>query len=285
MKGIVLAGGTGSRLWPLTLATSKQLLPVYDKPMIYYPISTLMLAGIREILIITTKQDQQAFIALLGDGSQIGMDFQYVIQPEPKGLAQALILGEDFLAGESCALILGDNIFYGVGLGNQLSKYSNIDGAAIFATKVSNPEEYGVVNFDENGLALDIEEKPTSPKSNFAIPGIYFYDKNAPKYAKDLKPSKRNELEISDLNKVYLQKGKLHVSVLERGTAWLDTGTYKSLHEASSFVQLLEYRQGLKIGCIEEIAWMKKYINQKQLLELSKKFNKSGYGEYLANLE
>jgi glucose-1-phosphate thymidylyltransferase len=285
VKGIVLAGGTGSRLWPITLTTSKQLLPVYDKPMIYYPISTLMLAGIREILIITTPHDKQSFMNLLGDGSQIGMNFQYIIQPEPKGLAQALILAEEFLDGQPCALILGDNIFYGTGLGNQLEKFTNIDGAAIFATKVSNPSEYGVVNFDKKGTALDIEEKPTKPKSNFAIPGLYFYDKHASCYAKELKPSKRNELEITDLNRIYLQKSQLQVCVLERGTAWLDSGTAKSLLDASRFVQLIEDRQGLKIGCIEEIAWRKKYISSEQLLGLAQKLLKSSYGEYLANLE
>ena len=285
MKGIVLAGGTGSRLWPITLTTSKQLLPVYDKPMIYYPISTLMLAGIREILIITTPHDKQSFMDLLGDGSQIGMNFQYIIQPEPKGLAQALILAEEFLDGQPCALILGDNIFYGTGLGNQLEKFTKIDGAAIFATKVSNPSEYGVVNFDKKGTALDIEEKPTKPKSNFASPGLYFYDKHASCYAKELKPSKRNELEITDLNRIYLQKSQLQVCVLERGTAWLDSGTAKSLLDASRFVQLIEDRQGLKIGCIEEIAWRKKYISSEQLLGLAQKLLKSSYGEYLANLE
>ena len=285
MKGIVLAGGTGSRLWPITLTTSKQLLPVYDKPMIYYPISTLMLAGIREILIITTPHDKQSFINLLGDGSQIGLKFQYIIQPEPKGLAQALILAEEFLDGQSCALILGDNIFYGAGLGNQLEGFTSIAGAAIFATKVSNPSEYGVVNFDNVGKALEIEEKPTKPKSSFAIPGLYFYDKYASGYAKELKPSKRNELEITDLNRIYLQKGQLQVCILERGTAWLDSGTTRSLLDASRFVQLIEDRQGLKIGCIEEIAWRKKYITSEQLLGLAQKLHKSSYGEYLANLE
>ena len=284
MKGIVLAGGTGSRLWPLTLATSKQLLPVYDKPMIYYPISTLMLAGIREILIITTPQDQKAFKNLLGDGSEIGMDFQYTIQPKPEGLAQALILAEPFLDGHSCALILGDNIFYGTGLGEQLAKFTDVKGATIFATKVSNPEDYGVVFFDEQGIVLEIEEKPTKPKSNYAIPGLYFYDEKATSYAKQIKPSKRNELEISDLNEIYLQKGALHVSILERGTAWLDTGTFKNLQNASNFVQLLEDRQGLKIGCIEEIAWRKNFITDEKLLQLSKKYGSSKYGEYLAAL-
>jgi glucose-1-phosphate thymidylyltransferase len=253
--------------------------------MIYYPISTLMLAGIREILIITTPHDKQLFIDLLGDGSQIGMNFQYIIQPEPKGLAQALILAEEFLDGKPCALILGDNIFYGTGLGNQLENFTNIDGAAIFATKVSNPSEYGVVSFDKNGAALEIEEKPNKPKSNFAIPGLYFYDKHASGYAKELKPSKRNELEITDLNRIYLQKSQLQVCVLERGTAWLDSGTAKSLLDASRFVQLIEDRQGLKIGCIEEIAWRKKYISSEQLLGLAQKLLKSSYGEYLANLE
>lgn len=285
MKGIVLAGGTGSRLWPITLTTSKQLLPVYDKPMIYYPISTLMLAGIREILIIATPHDKQSFINLLGDGSQLGMKFQYIVQPEPKGLAQALILAEEFLDGQSCALILGDNIFYGAGLGNQLENFTSVAGAAIFATKVSNPSEYGVVNLDDEGKALEIEEKPTKPKSNFAIPGLYFYDKYASGYAKELKPSKRNELEITDLNRIYLQKGQLQVCILERGTAWLDSGTTRSLLDASRFVQLIEDRQGLKIGCIEEIAWRKKYITSKQLLGLAQKLHKSSYGEYLANLE
>jgi glucose-1-phosphate thymidylyltransferase len=244
-----------------------------------------MLAGIREILIITTPRDKQSFIDLLGDGSQIGMSFQYIIQPEPKGLAQALILAEEFLDDQPCALILGDNIFYGTGLGNQLESFTKIDGAVIFATKVSNPSEYGVVSFDKNGAALEIEEKPTKPKSDFAIPGLYFYDKYATGYAKELKPSKRNELEITDLNRIYLQKGQLQVCVLERGTAWLDSGTTRSLLDASRFVQLIEDRQGLKIGCIEEIAWRKKYISSEQLLKLAQKLLKSSYGEYLANLE
>ena len=285
MKGILLAGGTGSRLWPLTAGTSKQLLPIYDKPMIYYPISTLMLAGIRDVLIITTPQDQQAFINLLGDGSQIGMNFQYIIQPEPKGLAQGLILAERFLDGQSCAFILGDNIFYGTGLGNQLAQFRNIEGAALFATKVSNPSDYGVINFNSEGVALEIEEKPPIPKSNFAIPGLYFYDKNATNYAKELEPSTRGELEITDLNRIYLQKKQLKVCVLERGTAWLDTGTAKNMLDASRFVQIVEERQGLKIGCIEEIAWRKKYITHDQLLNLGNKLNKSSYGEYLVSLE
>jgi glucose-1-phosphate thymidylyltransferase len=284
MKGIVLAGGTGSRLWPITHSVSKQLLPVYDKPMIYYPISTLMLAGIREILVITTAHDQQSFQGLLGNGNQIGMSFQYMVQSEPKGLAEALILGEEFLDGQCCALILGDNIFYGTGLGNQLEHFINPSGAVIFATQVSNPTDYGIVEFDRNGVVLDIQEKPILPKSNFAVPGLYFYDKNASEYAKQLSPSKRNELEITDLNRVYLQKGELKVEILERGTAWLDTGTFASLLSANNFVQILNERQGIKIGCIEEIAWRKKYIDDKQLKSLANKLMKSDYGKYLDSL-
>ena len=284
MKGIVLAGGTGSRLWPITHSVSKQLLPVYDKPMIYYPISTLMLAGIREILVITTAHDQHSFQGLLGNGNQIGMSFQYMVQSEPKGLAEALILGEEFLDGQSCALILGDNIFYGTGLGTQLENFINPSGAVIFATQVSNPTDYGIVEFDRNGVVLDIQEKPILPKSNFAVPGLYFYDNKASEFAKQLSPSKRNELEITDLNRVYLQKGELKVEILERGTAWLDTGTFASLLSASNFVQILNERQGIKIGCIEEIAWRKKYIDDKQLKNLAKKLMKSDYGKYLDSL-
>ena len=244
-----------------------------------------MLAGIREILIITTPQDQKSFMNLLGDGSQIGMSFQYIIQPEPKGLAQALILAEKFLDHQPCALILGDNIFYGSGLGNQLTQFDNIVGATIFATKVSDPSQYGVISFDQKGNAQEIEEKPKVPKSNFAIPGLYFYDKNATEYAKKLKPSKRNELEITDLNRIYLEKGTLQVCVLERGTAWLDTGSFKSLLDASKFVQIIEERQGLKIGCIEEIAWRKKFISNEELLSLIRKYENTSYGNYLAALE
>jgi glucose-1-phosphate thymidylyltransferase len=282
MKGIVLAGGSGTRLYPLTIAVSKQLMPVYDKPMIYYPLSTLMLAGIREILIITTPEDQEGFKKLLGDGSQIGCRFEYVVQPRPEGLAQAFILGEEFIGSDAVALVLGDNIFYGSGMGTLLKNKVNPDGAVVFAYQVGDPERYGVVEFDINYKVLSIEEKPPEPKSNFAVPGLYFYDNDVVAMAKGMKPSPRGELEITDINKMYLEKGKLEVGVLDRGTAWLDTGTFDSLQEAGQFIEVIEKRQGLKIGCIEEIAYRLGFINKTQLEALADKYMKSGYGKYLA---
>ena len=284
MKGIILAGGSGTRLYPLTIAVSKQLMPVYDKPMIYYPLSTLLLAGIREILIITTPHDQEGFIKLLGDGSQLGCNIQYKIQPSPDGLAQAFVLGEEFIGEDSVALVLGDNIFYGAGLPELLTSKTNVQGGCVFAYQVSDPERYGVVEFDDQLKAISIEEKPEHPKSNFAVPGLYFYDNSVVEIAKNLKPSPRGELEITDVNRVYLEQGNLEVGVMSRGTAWLDTGTFDSLHEASEFVKVLEKRQGFKISCIEEIAYKKGFINEEQLLEAAKKYGKSGYGGYLKNL-
>ena len=284
MKGIILAGGSGTRLYPLTIAVSKQLMPVYDKPMIYYPISTLLLAGIREILIITTPHDRGAFQRLLGDGSQIGCKFEYKVQPSPDGLAQAFILGEKFIGNDSVALVLGDNIFYGTGLPALLESKTQVKGGCVFAYQVSDPERYGVVEFDADQKAISIEEKPLQPKSNYAVPGLYFYDNSVVNYAKSLKPSARGELEITDINKIYLEKGELEVGVMSRGTAWLDTGTFDSLHEASEFVKVLEKRQGFKISCIEEIAYKKGFINEEQLSESAKKYGKSGYGNYLKSL-
>lgn len=284
MKGILLAGGTGSRLHPITLGISKQLTPVYDKPMIYYPISTLMLAGIQDILIITTPQDQAQFQRLLGDGSQFGVNFSYVVQPSPDGLAQAFLLGEEHIGQESVSLVLGDNIFYGPGLGNQLRKYSNVDGAAVFGYRVADPTAYGVVEFDENFKAISIEEKPHAPKSDYAIPGLYFYDNNVVEYAKNIKPSPRGELEITDLNRTYLEQGKLQVEVLPRGTAWLDTGTFDSLADASSFIRTVQARQGLSIGSPEEIGWRMGWISDEKLEEMAQPLVKSGYGQYLLNL-
>lgn len=284
MKGIILAGGSGTRLYPLTIAVSKQLMPVYDKPMVYYPLSTLMLAGIREILIITTPEDQAAFRKLLGDGSQIGCSFEYVIQPKPEGLAQAFILGADFLGNEPAALVLGDNIFYGSGMGTLLRNKVNPDGAVVFAYQVHDPERYGVVEFDKNNRVLSIEEKPSKPKSNFAVPGLYFYDNNIVDIAKAIKPSHRGELEITDINKVYLEQGRLEVGVLDRGTAWLDTGTFDSLIEAGEFIEVIEKRQGLKIGCIEEIAYRNGWIDDAQMEKLAQVYFKSGYGVYLKKL-
>jgi glucose-1-phosphate thymidylyltransferase len=284
MKGIILAGGSGTRLYPITLGVSKQLMPIYDKPMIYYPLSTLMMAGIREVLIISTPQDLPRFRDLLGDGSRLGMRFEYVVQEVPNGLAQAFVLGADFIGDDHVALILGDNIFYGYGMGNLLDAHTNPDGGVVFAYHVSDPERYGVVEFDKTGKAISIEEKPTQPKSNYAVPGLYFYDNEVVKIAQELKPSARGEYEITDVNKVYLERGKLQVAKLDRGTAWLDTGTFKSLMQASQFVEVLEQRQGLKVGCIEEIAWRKGFIDDVKLKEIAEPLLKSGYGTYLMKL-
>lgn len=284
MKGIVLAGGSGTRLYPLTLAVSKQLMPVYDKPMIYYPISVLMEAGINEILIITTPEDSNSFKELLGDGSQLGCKFEYAIQEVPNGLAQAFVIGEKFIGDGKVALILGDNIFYGTGLEDLLQENTNPIGGIVFAYHVSDPERYGVVEFDKNNKALSIEEKPQHPKSNYAVPGLYFYDNDVIEIAKNLELSERGEYEITDINKKYLEKEMLKVGILDRGTAWLDTGTHDSLMQASQFVQVIEERQGLKIGCLEEIAYRKGFINKEQLKKIAKPLIKSGYGIYLMNI-
>ncbi|MFZ1799412.1 MAG: glucose-1-phosphate thymidylyltransferase RfbA [Chitinophagaceae bacterium] len=284
MKGIILAGGSGTRLYPITKAISKQIIPVYDKPMIYYPLSVLMLAGIREILIITTPDDASQFQRLLGDGNNLGCSFSYAVQMIPNGLAQAFVIGKTFIGNDKVALILGDNIFYGSGFSKLVQSFNNIQGAAIFAYEVRDPERYGVVAFDENLQAISLEEKPERPASNYAVPGLYFYDNSVVEVAENLSPSARGEYEITDVNKIFLQQKKLQVGLMNRGTAWLDTGTFDSLSEAGEFVKVIEKRQGQKIGCIEEVAYRMGFINKEQLLKLAAEYEKSGYGEYLRNL-
>lgn len=285
MKGIILAGGSGTRLYPITKGISKQLMPIYDKPMIYYPLSVLMLAGIKEILIITTPEDSSQFQRLLGDGSEIGCSFSYAVQAVPNGLAQAFVIGEQFVGTDKVALVLGDNIFYGAGFSKLVQSFNNVTGAAVFAYEVHDPERYGVVEFDAHFKALSIEEKPKQPKSNYAVPGLYFYDNSVIEIAKNIVPSARGEYEITDVNRVYLEKGLLNVGVMSRGTAWLDTGTFDSLSDASEFVRVIEKRQGQKIGCIEEIAYRMGFISHEQLVELANKYAKSGYGEYLRKVK
>ncbi|RLP08559.1 glucose-1-phosphate thymidylyltransferase RfbA [Propionibacterium australiense] len=284
MRGIILAGGTGSRLHPITMATSKQLVPVYDKPMIYYPLSTLMFAGIREILVITTPQDSAAFARLLGDGSAFGISLQYAVQASPAGLAQAFTIGADFIGGDKASLVLGDNIFYGPGLGTRLASNTDVNGAAIFGYWVADPQAYGVVEVNDNGMAVSIEEKPERPKSNLAVPGLYFYDNDVVAYARDLKPSARGELEITDINRLYMAANRLHVEVLPRGTAWLDTGTFDSLNDASNFVRTIQARQGLHVGCPEEAGWRNGWLDDEVLLRRADELAKSGYGDYLRQL-
>ncbi len=285
MKGIILAGGSGTRLYPITKGISKQLMPIYDKPMIYYPLSVLMLAGIKEVLIITTHEDSAQFQKLLGDGNEIGCSFSYAVQHVPNGLAQAFVIGEEFIGNDKVALVLGDNIFYGAGFSKLVQSFSNINGAAIFAYEVNDPERYGVVEFDANKKAITIEEKPTQPKSNYAVPGLYFYDNSVVNIAKNIAPSTRGEYEITDVNRVYLQNGTLNVGVMNRGTAWLDTGTFDSLHDACEFVRVIEKRQSQKIGCIEEVAYRMGFIDREQLLVLADKYEKSGYGTYLRHIK
>jgi len=284
MKGIILAGGSGTRLYPITRAISKQLMPIYDKPMIYYPLSVLMQADIKDVLIITTPEDNESFRRLLGDGAELGCSFTYAIQEKPNGLAQAFVIGEKFIGKDKVALILGDNIFYGTGFSELIRSFNDVSGAAIFAYPVADPERYGVVEFDEDLKAISIEEKPSQPKSNFAVPGLYFYDNHVIEIAKNLKPSPRGEYEITDINKYYLEQGDLHVGVMDRGTAWLDTGTFDSLSDASEYVRVIEKRQATKIGCIEEVAYRRGFINDDQLKVLVKKYIKSGYGLYLETL-
>ena len=284
MRGIILAGGSGTRLWPITKGISKQLMPIYDKPMIYYPLSTLMMAGIKEILIITTPEYNEQFRALVGNGDDLGIRLEYAVQPSPDGLAQAFIIGEEFIGDESVALVLGDNIFHGTGLGSALRSHNDIDGALIFAYQVADPKAYGVVEFDDDFKALSIEEKPAQPKSNYAVPGLYFYDNSVVEIAKSIEPSARGELEISTVNERYLNRGNLHVQVLDRGTAWLDTGTFESMMQASEYVRVIEDRQGFKVGCIEEIAWRAGWIDDEQLAALAAPLVKSGYGRYLQTL-